>query len=208
VGFRFTAFGVSSLLWMVAAKPALGHAQALAAEEVIPQDSPATAPWTIDVEAGYRAQGTREYRGFYFAPGFWLAVAPGIEVGLFAPLHIRNSGEGRVGIDLSLGLEPRLRFAIADHLGGEVALSVAGEDQKEVEGVISYGAGLQINSSMHVRYTHERYNLSPAFYAQGGTGDASANFLDVAFTGSAGQRVAYAEISLILLLAAVTSGSR
>lgn len=173
-----------------------------------PQTSRATAPWTLDVEAGYRAQGTSAYRGFYFAPGIWVAVAPGIDVGLFAPLHIRNRGAGRAGIDRSLGVEPRIRFAITNHLGGEVALSVAGEDQKEVQGVISYGAGLQINSSMHVRFTHERYELSPAFYAQGGTGDGSANFLDVAFTGRAGQRVACAEIALILLLAAVTSGAR
>lgn len=208
--------GLLAFALVVGTGPAWTQAQALPAppaaaesgESERREQSGKGGPWRVDLETGFRAQGTQAYRGIYLAPGLWFEIQPGLRVGLFAPLHIRTSPMGRVGMGFSFGLEPRIRIAITDNVSGEIALGLAAENRPHVEGVSSYGAGLQLGEVMNIRYTHERYSLSPSFYDAGGEGDASANFIDLAFTGGAGQRLAHAEVLVFLLLAAVTAGAR
>jgi hypothetical protein len=142
------------------------------------------------------------------APGVWYEIRSGLELGLFAPLHLRTSPAGRAGIEYSLGLEPRFRFALTDNLRGEVEVGFAAENEEHVQGVSSYGAGVQLGEIMNLRLTHERYSLGPNFDTSSMAGQTSANYLDFAFTGRTGQTVAYAEILILLVLASVTSGAR
>ena len=163
--------------------------------------------WRLELEAGARAWGWRAYRGLYWAPGVWYEVPTGMEVGLFAPLHYRVGARGRAGIDASIGLEPRFRFALADSLRGELAFGIAAEDQELVHGIHSYSAGLNVNDVVSLRLTHERYRLDEGFYDAGMKGATRANYLDVAFTGRTGAAIALAEAAVVILLVAVTSGA-
>lgn len=157
----------------------------------------------LELEAGTRAQGKRSYRGFYCSPGVWFEVPTGMELGLFAPLHLRAGDRGRNGIDTSFGLEPRFRFVIAEYVRGELAFGIAAEEEEKVHGIFSYSAGLNFNDVISLRFTHERYRLDDASMA----GDASANYIDIAFTGRTGAAVAVAEVALVILLIAVTGGA-
>jgi hypothetical protein len=159
--------------------------------------------WRLEVEAGCRAWGRRAYRGLIVAPGVWHEMPPRVELGLFVPLQLRLGDRGRVGVDVSVGVEPRLRFLIVERLHAELGFAIAAEDQERVHGIFSYTAGLNVNDIVSVRFTHERYRLD-----EGLPEDASANYVDLVFTGGAGKAVAHAQAAVLALLLVVTGGAK